>query len=153
MPESFQGFSQLQPQALRKLPWFIYTIKTSQGTLDSSCHLTILLFCSGAHKPWLSFSYQWTMVIVKASMVHLQCIFVLETWNGKNAEAAENCHIFQFVSGFHCSVTDSRAALATHQAVTIKTRVCCVRVCKSSILACIMAAASIYKIVKSQCVP
>jgi hypothetical protein len=60
------------------------------------CLPTIVLFCPGASKPWLLLNYQWTMLTDKASMVHLQCFFLLETCS-KNAEAAENCHIFQFV--------------------------------------------------------
>jgi hypothetical protein len=66
----------------------------------------------------------------------------------KNDEAAENGHILKFVRSFSrlCHI-HARGARAAHQAVTIKSRVCCVRVCNFSILACIiMAVASIYKI-------
>jgi hypothetical protein len=65
----------------------------------------------------------------------LQCIFLLETCCSKNAEAAENGHIF-FVSVFQHYVTHFRGAFAAHQAVTIKGRACCVRVRNFSILAC-----------------
>jgi hypothetical protein len=78
-------------------------------------------------------------------MFHLQCIFLSETCCSKNVEAAENGHIVHFLSGFQRSVTHSRAALEAHQAVTIKARVCCVRVRSFSILACIiLALTSIY---------
>jgi hypothetical protein len=85
------------------------------------------------------------MLTVKASMFHLQRIFLLETRCSKNAEATENGHIFQFVSVFQRFVTNSRVALAAHQAVTIKAGACCVRKRNFSILASIiLAAASIY---------
>jgi hypothetical protein len=45
------------------------------------------------------------MLTVEASMFHLQSIILSETFCGKNAEAAENGHIFQLVSVFQCSVT------------------------------------------------
>jgi hypothetical protein len=85
------------------------------------------------------------MLSVKASMFHLQCIFFLKTLWNKNAEAAENDHIFQFMIIFQRSVTHFRDALAAHKAVTIKARACCVRVRNFSILACIiLPVASIY---------
>jgi hypothetical protein len=59
------------------------------------------------------------MLKVKDSMVHLQCIIFSETCCGKNAEAAENGHIFHCVSIFQCSVIHSRIAQTAHQAVTI----------------------------------
>jgi hypothetical protein len=59
-----------------------------------------MLFGPGAPKPWLLLSYQWTMLTGKASMFLLQCIILSETRCGKNAEAAENVHIFHFFSGF-----------------------------------------------------
>jgi hypothetical protein len=36
------------------------------------------------------------MLTVKASLFHFQCIILSETCSGKNAEAAENNHIFNF---------------------------------------------------------
>jgi hypothetical protein len=121
----------------------------------SFCLPTIVLFCPGAPKPWVLLSYQWTMFTVKTSMFHLQCIFVLETLYNKNVEAAENGHIFQFMIIFQCSVTHFRDTLATHKAVTIKARACCVHVRNFSILACIiLAVASIYKMLwKSRVFP
>jgi hypothetical protein len=59
-----------------------------------------MLFGPGAPKPWLLVSYKWTMLPVKASMFLLQCIILSETHCGKNAEAAENGHIFQLLSVF-----------------------------------------------------
>jgi hypothetical protein len=59
------------------------------------------------------------MLTVNTSMFHLQCFFLPETCR-KNAEAAENGHIFYFLSVFQRSVTHSRVALEAHQAVTIK---------------------------------
>jgi hypothetical protein len=41
------------------------------------------------------------MLTVEASMFHLQSIILSETFCGKNAEAAENRHIFQFLSVFN----------------------------------------------------
>jgi hypothetical protein len=61
---------------------------------------TTMLFGPGAPKLWLLVSYQWTMLPVKASMFLLQCIILSETCCGKNAEAAENGHIFQLLSVF-----------------------------------------------------
>jgi hypothetical protein len=52
------------------------------------------------------------MLTVKAWMVHLQCIFLTETCDN-NAEAAENGHIFQFMSVFQRSVTHSKVARAS----------------------------------------
>jgi hypothetical protein len=88
-------------------------------------------------------------------MFHLLCIIFSETCSGKNAKAAENSHIFQLVNLFQRSLSHSRVARATHQAVTIKARVCCVHVCKFSILACVdLAVMSIYqKLVKIKSVP
>jgi hypothetical protein len=40
------------------------------------------------------------MLKVKDSMIYLQCITFSETCSRKNAEAAENGHIFHFVSVF-----------------------------------------------------
>jgi hypothetical protein len=78
-------------------------------------------------------------------MSHLQCIFLSETCCSKNAEAAENGHIFHFLSVFQRSVNHSRVALEAHQAVTIKASRVPVR--SFSILVCIiLAVASIYKI-------
>jgi hypothetical protein len=113
----------------------------------SFCLPTIMLFCPGVPKPWLLLSYQWTTLTVKTSMFHLQCIIMSETCCSKNAESAEISHIFHFLSVFQRSVTHSRVALGAHLAVTIKARVCCVRVRSFSILVCIiLAVASIYKI-------
>jgi hypothetical protein len=64
------------------------------------------------------------MLAVKASMVHLQCIILSEICCSKNAEAAENCHIFQLESIFQRSVTHSIVACAAHQAITSKAGVC-----------------------------
>jgi hypothetical protein len=47
---------------------------------------------------------------------------------------------FYFLSTLQRSVTHSRVALKAHQAVTIKARVCCVRVRSFSILVCIILA-------------
>jgi hypothetical protein len=69
-----------------------------------------MLFFPGAPMPWLLLSYQWKMLTVKASMFHLQCIVLSEIYCGKNAEAAENGHIFQPMNIFQHSVTYSRAA-------------------------------------------
>jgi hypothetical protein len=108
---------------------------------------TIMLFCPGAPKPGLLLSYQWPTLTVKTSMFHLQCIVLSKTCCSKNAEAAENGHAFYFLSVFQRSVTHSRAAREAHQAVTIKARVCCVRVRSVSILVCIiLAVASVYTI-------
>jgi hypothetical protein len=57
---------------------------------------------------------------MKDSMFHLQCIILSKACCVKNAEAAENSDIFQLVSDFQRSVTHSRVARATHQAVAIK---------------------------------
>jgi hypothetical protein len=115
----------------------------------SFCLPTIVLFCPGVPKPWLLLSYQWTMLTVKTSMFHLQCIFLSETCDNKNA--AENGHIFPFLSVFQRSVTHSRVALEAHQAVTIKARACCFRVRSLIILVCIiLAVASVYKISENQ---
>jgi hypothetical protein len=76
-------------------------LKKSQGTLYSSlsfCRPTIVMFCPGAPEPWFLLNYQLTMLTIKASMVHLQCIIFSETCSGKNAEAAENGHICHFVA-------------------------------------------------------
>jgi hypothetical protein len=59
------------------------------------------------------------MFKVKASMIHLQCIIFSETCYGKNAEAAENGHIFHFVNVLQRSVIHFRIAQTAHQAVTI----------------------------------
>jgi hypothetical protein len=94
-----------------------------------------VLFCPGALKPWLLLSYQWTMTR------HLQCVILSETCCGKNAEAAENS-LERF-----STLTNSRVACTAHQAVSIKVRVCCVRVCNFSTLACfVLAVSSVYKI-------
>jgi hypothetical protein len=72
-------------------------LKNSEGTLcpaDCFSSSTIVLFCLGAPKHCLLLSYRWSMLTVKASMFHLQCIILSETCCDKNAEAAENCHIF-----------------------------------------------------------
>jgi hypothetical protein len=109
------------------------------------------LFCLGALKPWLLLSYRWTILAAKASMVYLQCIILSETLCDKNAEAAENGCIFQLVSVFEFSLTHARVECAAHQAVMIKARVCCVRVCNFSILACIvLTVASITKSCENQ---
>lgn len=80
-------------------------------------------------------------------MFRLECIILSDTCCGKNAEAAENGLIFQLVSGFQRSVTHSGVARAARQAVTVKAGVCCVRVYRFSILACIvLVVAPIYKI-------
>jgi hypothetical protein len=87
------------------------------------------------------------MLTVKASMFYLQCIVLSETCCCKNAEAAENGQIFHFLSVFQHSVTHLRVAFEAHQAVTIKARVCCVRVRSFSTLVCIaLSVASIYQI-------
>jgi hypothetical protein len=78
------------------------------------------------------------MLTVKASILHLQSIILSETCCGKNADAAENGHIFQLLSLFQHSVTLSRVEHAARQAVTIKAGVCYVRVCNFSILACVV---------------
>jgi hypothetical protein len=70
--------------------------------------------------------------------VHL--IILPKTCCGKNAEAAQHCHICQLLNVFQRSVTHSRVARAAHQAVTIKAGVSCVRVCKFSILSCLVLA-------------
>jgi hypothetical protein len=109
--------------------------KKSRNTVSrrlNFCLPTIKLFCPGAPKPWLLLSYQWTMSTVKLSMFHLQCTFLSEMCFSKNAEAAENCHIFLFLSVFQRSVTHSRVAIDAHQAVLIKAKVCCVCVCTVS---------------------
>jgi hypothetical protein len=122
--------------------------KKSRNTMSrrlTFCLPTIMLFCSGAPKPWLVLSYQWTMLTVETSMFHLQCIFLSEICCSKKKKAAENGHIFHFLSVFQRSVTHSRVALEAHQAVTIKARVFCMRVRSFSILVCIiLAVASIY---------
>jgi hypothetical protein len=80
-------------------------------------------------------------------MFHFQSIIWSETCYGKNVEEAENAKIWQLVSVVQRSVTHSRVARAAHQAATIKTGICCVRVCNVSILACLVwAIASIHKI-------
>jgi hypothetical protein len=71
-------------------------------------------------------------------MVHFQCIIWSEMCCGKNAEAAENGHIFQLLVIFQRSVTHFRVARAARQAVAIKARVCFLLVCDYSILACIV---------------
>jgi hypothetical protein len=126
-------------------------LKKSPGTLCRRGSVSVVqpsyLFCPGAPKPWLLLSYQWTMLVVKTSMFHLQCIFLSETCCSKNAEAAENGHIVHFLSLFQRSVTHSTLALEAHQAVTIKARVCCVHVRSFSVLICIiLAVASVFKI-------
>jgi hypothetical protein len=82
-------------------------------------------------------------------MFNFQCIIWSETCCGKNAEATENGHIFQFLSIFQRSVTHSRVARAARQAVAIKARVCFLLVCDYSILACIvLVLVLIYKILR-----
>jgi hypothetical protein len=72
-------------------------------------------------KPWLLLSYQWTMLTVKVSMFHLQCIILSETFCDKNAEAAENGHIFNALSVIH-----SRVLRGVNQAIEIKAGVCAI---------------------------
>jgi hypothetical protein len=104
------------------------------------------MFCPGAPKPWLLLCYQWTVLTVKISMFRLQCIIMSETCCSKNAEAAENGQIFHFSSVCQRSLLHSRVALEAHQAVTIKVRVCFVRVRSFNILVCIiLAVASVKK--------
>jgi hypothetical protein len=87
------------------------------------------------------------MLTVKVSMFYLQSIILSETFFGKNAKAAENGHIFQLLSVFQRSVTHSRVERGAHQAIAIKARVYCVRVCSFRILACIVVVlVLIYKI-------
>jgi hypothetical protein len=76
-----------------------------------------VFFRPGAHKPW---QYQWTTLTAEASMFHFQSIFFSKTFCGKNAEAAENLHIFQLLSVFQCSITHSRLQREAHQAIAIK---------------------------------
>jgi hypothetical protein len=143
---SYQSYyAQTKPAKQSKL------LKNSQGTLCpagfSFCLPTTVLCCLGAPQPWLSLSCQWIKLTVKALMLHLQCVILSETCCGKNAEAAENCHIFQLVIVFQCFVTTSIFAQTAHQAATIMAEVCCMRVCNFSILACFaLVVASIYKI-------
>jgi hypothetical protein len=70
-------------------------------------------------------------------MFHLQSIILSEICCGKSAEAAENGLIFQLLSVFQCSLTQSRVERGAHLAFAIKAGVCCTRVCNFSILACI----------------
>jgi hypothetical protein len=100
------------------------TQNKSRNTLSSRLSFsesspTIVLLCLGALKHWLLFSNKWTILTVKASMFHLLCIILSETLCDKNAEAAENGHIFKLVSVFQCSLTH-RVACAANQAVIIK---------------------------------
>jgi hypothetical protein len=67
-------------------------------------------------------------------MFLLQNIMLSETFCGKNAEAAENGHIFQLLNVFERFVTYSRVERGSHQAVVIKAGVCCMRVCNVSII-------------------
>jgi hypothetical protein len=65
---------------------------------------------------------------------YLQCIVLSKNCCGENAAVAKISPIFQLVSVFQRSVTQSSVAHAAHQAVTIKARVCCVCDCIFSIL-------------------
>jgi hypothetical protein len=115
------------------------------------CCPTIVLFCPGAPKPCF-------FIELPVGNGNCQCFRVSSTVHhfvknfiGKNAEAAENGHIFQLVRVFKSFVIHSRfdmqhtkdcilsliiEALWAHQAVPIKTRVCCVGVCNFSSLHC-----------------
>jgi hypothetical protein len=107
-------------------------LKKRQGTLSIRLNFycpTIMLICPGAPTPWLWLSYQWTMLTVKTSMFHFQCIILSKTCWDKTAEAAVNSHMCQLLSVFQRSVTQSRVTLAAHQAVRVKAGVCCVHVC------------------------
>jgi hypothetical protein len=105
--------------------------KQSRNTLCSRvslCHPTIVLFGPGAHKPWLLLSYQWTMLAVE-----LQCF----TCSASLCQKL-NDNNFQLVSVFQSSVTHFKVARAARQFITIKTGVCCARVCNFSIIICIV---------------
>jgi predicted lactoylglutathione lyase len=106
-----------------------------------SNHHVVLPWCAQA----LAFIELPVDNVNKTSMFYLQCIFKSETCCSKNAEAAENGQMFHFLSVFQRPVTHTRVANEARQAVTIKARVCCVRVLSFSILVCIiLAVATVY---------
>jgi hypothetical protein len=80
------------------------------------------------------------MSTVTASMFHVQCIILSETFCGKNAEAAENWYIFQLLSVFQRSVTPSGVQRGAHKSLQSKPEPSAAGVCNFRIVAYIVLA-------------
>jgi hypothetical protein len=95
-----------------------------------------MLFCPGAPKPMAFHVLPVDNVDCLGFNVTLPEYHVLaETFLAKMIRQQKTVPIFQLVSVFKFSVTHFRVAHATHQAVTIKTTVCCALVRNFNILA------------------
>jgi hypothetical protein len=112
------------------------TKKWSKNTLPnrpSFCCSTTVLFKTGAPKPWLLLSYQRTMLAVKASMFHLPCIILSETFCGWGSRKRSHFSTCECCVSTLCH-TLQRCMWSIYQSFKIKAGVCCVRLCNVSIL-------------------
>jgi hypothetical protein len=95
------------------------------------------------------------MLTAKASVFHLRCVILTQTYCGKNADSSDNGQFFQLLSVFQGSVTRSRIASAAHQAIKNhgQSLLCaCVQFQHSSLL-CFESSVDLHTLVKIKGVP